>query len=290
MIGTSPVASEEGRLAASDGLRLVYTLHRAETPKAALVICHGYADHRQRYRHLIAALVPQGISVLGFDLRGHGDSGGARGFVRHFDEYYDDLEVALTFARARLPDRLFLFGHSMGGLVAVRCLQERALALDGVVVCNPALELRMPVPGWKLAAARGLAKVVPGFRLESGLSPELISRDPEEVSRYRADPLVFSHTTARWVAEFGAAQRAAVDRPGDFSPRRLLVLLGLADRIIDPGVSRDFFERCAATDRQIATFPHHHHELFNEPPAARQQVFAMLSAFLLRASSSPSRV
>lgn len=283
MSAKSPSASppvEDGRLAAADGLRLVYSLHRAAEPRAGLIISHGYAEHRGRYRYLLDALLAQGISVLSWDSRGHGESGGVRGLVGRFDTYLDDFAVILRFAREVLPTPLFAFGHSMGGLIMTRFFQERSPPIDGLILSNPSLKLRMQVPAWKLSLARLLARVLPAFNLPSDIPPELISRDPAEIKRYGEDPLVFGHATARWAVEFMAAQNAALLRPADLAAIPVLVLLGSADGIADAAISRDFFSRCTAAQCDIRTYDGFYHELINEGPAHREQVFVDVLAWL----------
>ena len=275
---TSP--PESGRLAASDGLRLVYTLHRAANERAGMIITHGYAEHRERYRYLVDAMLAHGISVLTWDARGHGQSGGARGLIGRFDEYLDDYEVVLRHAQDVLPRPLIAFGHSMGGLIMTRFYQDRSGAIDGLVLSNPALELRMRVPAWKVTLARLLARVMPACTLPSDIPPEMISRDPQEVARYKADTLVFPHATARWASEFMATQRNTVLRPADLAALPVLVLLGTGDGIIDSAVSEDFFGRCTAADCEIKRYEGHYHELVNEGPAHRELVFADLREWL----------
>src|SRR5437879_12521189 len=86
-------------------------------PLASVVIVHGYGEHIGRYDETGRALAAAGFSVRGFDFRGHGQSAGVRGFCNRFSEYVDDLEAAVTRARAEgLP--VFLLGHSFGALVA----------------------------------------------------------------------------------------------------------------------------------------------------------------------------
>ena len=271
---------EEGRLAAADGTRLVYSLFRAEQPRASVIITHGYAEHRGRYRYLLEALVSKGVSVLTWDCRGHGESGGVRGTIGRFDIYLEDFAVILRYGQEVLPTPLFAFGHSMGGLIMTRFFQQRSPAVAGLIVSNPSLGLRMQVPGWKLTLAKLLSHLVPGFNLPSDIPPELISRDPAEIRRYKDDPLVFGHATARWAVEFMAAQDATIRRPADLAALPVLVLLGSGDGIADAATSRDFYGRCTAASCKIVMYDGFYHELINEGPAHREQVFTDLLAWM----------
>ena len=50
--------------------------------KAVVCLVHGLGEHSGRYAHVAAALNDAGYALLGFDLRGHGKSGGPRGPTR----------------------------------------------------------------------------------------------------------------------------------------------------------------------------------------------------------------
>src|ERR1700686_1698242 len=85
-------------------------------------------------------LVSGGLAVLGYDLRGHGRSGGPRVWVRQFNDYLSDLEVAIADGRRRHPEApLYLFGHSMGGAIATLYAMEHPDRLQGLVVSAPAI-------------------------------------------------------------------------------------------------------------------------------------------------------
>ena len=124
-------------LTAKDGMPLradfyVPAAADATAERGLLVLIHGYCEHRGRYGHVAEHLLKQGYTVLAGDLRGHGESGGERGFVQRFADYVDDIDalraLGLTldaaFRKTRPPREgtappslPVLVAHSMGGLV-----------------------------------------------------------------------------------------------------------------------------------------------------------------------------
>ena len=60
-------------------------------PKAAITLVHGLGEHVRRYDHVAAALAEKGYAMLGFDLRGHGKSGGPRGHTPTYEALMDDI-------------------------------------------------------------------------------------------------------------------------------------------------------------------------------------------------------
>ena len=117
-------------------------LHReiwsARDPRAAVLLIHGIGEHCGRYVNLVTALNASGFSVYGFDQRGHGRSPGRRGHVSSWSDYVVDARAQRDWVvrEARgLP--VFVFGHSMGSLIALDLLLRhpegiRAAAVTGV--------------------------------------------------------------------------------------------------------------------------------------------------------------
>src|SRR5689334_13300362 len=100
----------------------------AGTPRGVVLVTHGYAEHCGRYRELAHVITQAGWAVLAYDVRGHGQSFGARGAVDRFASYLDDLTAVHAAARALAPGApLVLLGHSHGSLITLRALcDERA--------------------------------------------------------------------------------------------------------------------------------------------------------------------
>ena len=159
---------EEGALRARDGLDLFWQRYRPEAPRATVAVLHGGGDHSGRYPGLTAALVRAGMEVALLDFRGHGRSGGARWHVMRFEEYLEDLEVFLERVRADAAGRrLFLVGHSQGGLIAARWGLDPMRPVAGVVLSSPWLRLAFEPPR-RLAFTWNAPPTIPTIR-DSGV-------------------------------------------------------------------------------------------------------------------------
>ncbi|MBM4345225.1 MAG: lysophospholipase [Deltaproteobacteria bacterium] len=273
-------AAESGHFNAADGVQIQYRVHQVDAPRFGVVVVHGFAEHGNRYGHLVDAVVPAGGAVLTYDQRGHGQSGGRRVFVLRFDEYLDDLAQVLALAKSKLPQPLFVVGHSMGGLVVLSyALRDRGAAAAWAV-SNPALVNRVAVPAWKEALAKAMSSLVPALSLPSGIPPDHISRDADEVRQYADDPLNSKNATARWYTEYVAAQQRLAASAEGLRDLPLLVQIGDGDRIIDPGVTRKFCERIGGSALRVEVYPGLYHEIFNELTADRDRVLADLVGWL----------
>ncbi len=55
----------------------------------SIVLIHGLGEHIDRYQHVAAYFNQRNIAVYGFDLPGHGRSGGKRGHIDSFMSVYE---------------------------------------------------------------------------------------------------------------------------------------------------------------------------------------------------------
>jgi acylglycerol lipase len=264
------------------GVRNTNTYYQAWLPetktKAGLVFVHGLGSHSGRYMNVVDRLVPDGIAVYGFDNIGHGKSEGARLKVEGFADFTDTLAIYCGRVKAWQSGKpLFLFGHSMGGLITAYYLLDHPAEFQGAILSAPALKPGEGTSPAMILAGRVLSAVAPELGLFR-LPATGLSRDPEVVKAYRDDPLVHhGKTPARLAAELLKAMRRA-EREASGITLPLLVLLGGADTIVNPGGARMLYEKAGSKDKTIRIYEGLYHETFNEPE--RGQVLDDVGAWL----------
>lgn len=233
-----------------------------------VVIVHGFAEHGGRYTRLAARLVAHGYAVRAGDLRGHGRSEGRRTSIVRFADYTSDVCSAIADARRAHPAvPLFLLGHSMGGLIALEVALSGDASLDGLALSAPAV-LPGRVSPMTVLAGRVLSRVAPDVGVIA-LPLDKISRDPDVVAAYRADPLVFAtKLRARLGAEMLVAMRH-VDAALATLRVPLLVMQGSEDGIVARDSARFVYDRAGSPDKTIDIYPGLWHEIFNEPERDR---------------------
>jgi hypothetical protein len=134
------LAPERVEIPSGDGVTLVAWVIRAPagTTGRWLLICHGNAGNLSdagRPEHY-AGLRALGLNLLAFDYRGYGESGGSPSEAG----LYRDAEAAYGYVRNTLgvpPERIVLFGHSLGSAVAVELatrVPAAGLVLDGALI------------------------------------------------------------------------------------------------------------------------------------------------------------
>lgn len=249
---------------------------------ARLLIIHGYGEHSARYEAFMRWLSERGVASDAIDLRGHGRSTGRRGYISQWDEYLDDLQVAMHAAREAF-DRdvpLFVLGHSHGGLVVAVAAERGVLRqqeVTGIILVAPYLGTRVAAPIGKRALTHLANRAWPWLRVRTGFKREWLTRDPEMAQADLADALLTHTATPRWYLTMRRTQ-ARCAREAARLTLPLLCLIGEADRIADPDVVSDFVDRAGAPDKSIYTYPHHLHELLRE--TGRGHIYADLLHWL----------
>jgi pimeloyl-ACP methyl ester carboxylesterase len=109
-------------------------LHVASGPPAGppLLLLHGATRRWQDFAPLLPALACR-WQVHALDLRGHGRSGRAPG--RYF--VADHVRDVSGFVRTQLTQPVVVYGHSLGGLVALALAAEMPERVRGVVLEEP---------------------------------------------------------------------------------------------------------------------------------------------------------
>ncbi|HEV7587082.1 MAG TPA: alpha/beta hydrolase [Longimicrobium sp.] len=265
-----PPPAESSTLRAADGTRLHVLRWPAERPRAALLLSHGLGEHAGRYAALARDLVPLGIEVQALDHRGHGRSGGPRAYTPRFSRFVDDFEAFRRHAAATLPASLpvFLLGHSLGGLIALRWLEAHPEAgLAGAILSAPLLGIRKEAARWKVALSGLLSKLLPWVPIPNEIDPAELSSDPAYVRSYREDPLVHAKITPRLYTEMVKAMGDAVAEK-DRIALPLLFLVPGADSIVREEETLRFAEGLAG-DVTVRRYPGFRHESLNELERAR---------------------
>lgn len=255
----------EGTFEGVGAKRLAWCLWEAEEAVALVVIVHGLGDHAGRYDLVAESLVARGFTVFGFDQRGHGRSQGIRGHAPSFGQLREDLGRAIKEARSvsgRLP--VFLWGHSMGGLLVIRHLQGDPGDVRGAVITSPWLATRAPVPEWKRLLARILDRVAPWLALSTGMAPEALMRDADRLRAYREDRLVHDRISPRLYHVVLEEQKTALANAHLFDTPALF-LVPQADPLVVPSVTMAFAETIQNGRATVVPLPGLLHEPHNEP-------------------------
>lgn len=256
----------------------------AQSPRAALLIVHGLAEYAGRYRDLAATLAGRGISCFAYDQRGHGTRPGTRTHAERFDDFIDDLNLEAESLRRRSPDLpLFVWGHSMGSIVAIGAVLTARQRWRGAITSSNSLEVFRRGPNPLNPLFRLAARVAPQIRVPLRLDARKISTDEAVQQAYANDPLIPPTASLRLIVEFAAACERCRSGAAQIT-LPWLVVHGEADAIAPVQGSRVLFDALQSQDKQLVIYPGLRHEVHNERPAERAKFVDLLSDWILARS------
>jgi dipeptidyl aminopeptidase/acylaminoacyl peptidase len=196
--GPSGVASVAGLPAesvtftASDGVRLAGSYVAIPGPTGIFIVVHGFKTDRREMTDLAAMLVREGFSVLLYDSRGTGESGGVFGVGATEDR---DIVGAVDFLRSSSEPgsgQIFVLGISLGAGDALLATAEDD-RIQGVVADSPWSDERVQLARMTTIPLGPIA--IPVLPYEAALVDWLIDGRLED-----ARPLdVISRIAPRWI-------------------------------------------------------------------------------------------
>ncbi len=292
----------------SDGCKLALHVWVPEgAPRAIVQLAHGMGEHAGRYTRAAEALCDGHYAVYANDHRGHGETARSEAELGILGEdgwnrcVQDLRELNDLIARRHPGVPRVLLGHSMGSFLAQQYLVLHGESLAGAVLSGSTggFGAQMRVSSWLAGFERRrlgpqgrsapLSRLLFG-RFNRQFAPnrtefDWLSRDPEEVDRYVADPrcgfmlrvggLVDMNEGMR----FSASPRSLAQIPLDLP---IYVFSGARDpvhrggkgiRALLRGYSRAGLRRVSQR-----IYPDGRHEMFNE--TNRGEVLADLRGWL----------
>lgn len=247
-------------------------------PRAIVVVIHGHAEHLGRYQLLVTELVAHQYAVYGLDHHGHGRSSGVRGLARRFDAFVDDVETVVDRARSEHPSLpVEVFGHSMGGLIAVRYALRHNDDLAALVVSGSALVIDEGVRELDRKLGSVLARVAPAAGIPRS-NEDKLSLDPYISAQFGIDHRT-NHGPTRAATAIGM-----VDAGSDARSRAnsltlpMLILHGGADNLTYPSGSQALYDAAASTDKTYYVLPDLKHEILNE--SSRHETVARILTWI----------
>jgi acylglycerol lipase len=254
--------SEEKMITAEDGIEIFVVQNPVERPKAVILIVHGICEHSGRYALTASRMNEWGYSVYRFDNRGHGRSGGERGYVESYERFLQDTDLVVQAARRDNPGLpLFLLGHSMGGFISVAYGIKYPDRLSGLIHSGAAV---IVLPAVKDLGENFDYNALALTPIPNSLS-NLISRDPAVVKAYDDDPLVLKEFTMKLMGEIFIRGMNWLLPNRNVYQYPCLILHGGDDQLVPAEASRQLYDHISSTDKQLKIYEGLYHEILNEP-------------------------
>lgn len=250
----------EGKIRSFDGTELFFKKDMPDNPKAVFVFVHGLCEHLGRYDYIAEKFNEFGYGVYRFDNRGHGRSGGERGYIEDFKYFIDDADMVVDTVKRENPELpIFMLGHSMGGYITAAYGVKYPNRLNGQIFSG-ACTIELPI-------FEGLKKIDfdenPREKSPNSLS-SMICRDPEVIKCYEDDPLVLKETNIKLLGEVFIKGVAWLNEHIDEYTYPCIILHGGDDRIVTCESSKYLYENIHSKDKELKIYSDLFHEILNE--------------------------
>ena len=160
--------------------------------KATIIIAHGHGEHSDSYHRVVSHFENKGYEIWAADMRGHGRSEGLRGYAKSFQDYIQDYGLFLDLILKKVDKKnpVILMAHSMGGLVQLSALLKRNQNdFKAQIISAPLLGVAVEVPAIKKHGAVLIERLMPKLTLNSEVTNEMLTREPEIMREFDKDPL-----------------------------------------------------------------------------------------------------
>jgi alpha-beta hydrolase superfamily lysophospholipase len=233
-----------------------------------LIVTHGLGEHLGRHEFFLK-LFSQNFNIAIYDLRGHGRSGGKRGWVNDFRDFAKDLDVVIKYLQKNFNlSSYMLFGHSMGGLIVSDFMQnvvQEDCYPEKVFLSSPAVGAPgLMGPAFAIAPKILLETLtkLPTIAVAKVLDLRKLSHDSRVYDSYIKDEFCQLKIHTKLYLEVTKANREVFSRPLRVHCP-LYCVIGTEDALVHPGLMIRYFSD-VEKNAQLKVFEGAYHELHNE--------------------------
>ncbi|MBA4321911.1 MAG: lysophospholipase, partial [Odoribacter sp.] len=188
---------------------------------------------------------------------------GARGKLNSYILAEEMLDFLITEYKKTFPGvPVFIYGHSLGGGIALQYILRKNPKIKGAVITSPWLRLSFEPGKTKLILASVMKSLLPSLIQPSGLVVSHISHDQNVVADYISDPLNHDKISVGLFHSAVTAGKYSLNHAKDLKIPLLLVH-GSDDQITSPRGSAEFASKTEMAELKI--WEGGYHELHNEP-------------------------
>lgn len=271
--------------------------------KGSILIFTGFTEFIEKYYETIGDLIALGWSVVIFDWRGQGLSSKLlkekdKGYIENFAQYLQDAEAIYQERMAHLPLPHNLIGHSMGGHLALRELQEHPERFHRAVLSAP----MQSIAGLPTGV---LSKVASFFRLiglgqsyviggKDGDSNKTYERLTSDIHRFKKWSSIFKQEprllmgSATWTWSKAAAKSMRFSMKAA-QVKKIKTPVYLASAKEDVVVNEETHEKLDDINPliKVVSYPEARHEIYTESNVHRERFLNDVNSFFLDDSSHP---
>lgn len=248
-----------------------------QSPKAVINILHGFGSHSGRFHEWSKKFVEQNYAVVAIDYTGHGKSSGKRGFIKHYNHLLEDVDQLISYSQKLFKEApAFLYGHSLGGNLALNYILYKSTHLKGIIAASPWIRLTYPPSKYKALTAKWLSFIYPGIVKKANIQPEHLSNNQEVIDAWYEDPLVHDSISPKLYFGVKKAGQFILDNKHKIN-LPVLLIHGKKDQVASYRATKKLAKNTSHLT-QTHFCPHGHHELHHEPN--NQEIFECINQWI----------
>ncbi|NLK12420.1 MAG: alpha/beta hydrolase [Candidatus Phytoplasma sp.] len=237
--------------------QVIYTkFTEIKDAKATVIITHGIAESSEEYEKLANDLQLASYQTLLYDVRGHGRSMGKRGDIKSFHQFLDDLHEIVKKVRMTSRKKVYLLGHSMGGIIT-NAYVVKYKDVDGVIISA--------APTDYLPSVKTLRKVpyrLLNFKkIKTNFKGKGLSRIPYQEKYY---PYHLDYIKPRLIGNILISSIKYLHKNLENYQVPVLFLHGKADPIVPYQLTETFYNKVMSEDKDVKYYNDSLHNLFND--------------------------
>jgi alpha-beta hydrolase superfamily lysophospholipase len=244
--GGIKVATE--MLAMADGCKLFLRSWVTDSSDVVLIL-HGLGGHSGWYVNMADTLAARGLTVYADDHRGFGHSESLPGHIDNYVTLVEDCHALVSEIHRRHPDRkIYVLGHSMGGIFTTHLATKYGQSLAGILYLNPWVEdsSRISLGTTLSILVGGLFKSKRYYQVASGT--ETMTTRREAINMLNADTYWRRKQTASFLFQI-LLMRMAVLKLAKQITLPVLVMQAGQDKAILSAGTRKLYEALASKDK-----------------------------------------
>ena len=235
-----------------------------DNPKAIICLIHGIGEHTGRYDQWAERFSEEGYIFVGFDLRGHGKSEGKRGHFNSIGKLFSDMNIFIKKIKIMFPGiPLILYGHSMGGNIALNYLMNYQGVFKAAIISSPWLRLTSNPSSAAIFMAKVVKSIFPSLLQNTGLNVSNISKDKDEVKRYAENKYIHNKISVSAFVEMSNSADWIMSNPL-LLKTPIIMIHGEEDKITSHLATMEFANKSKSFSR-IKIFKGLFHETHHEP-------------------------
>lgn len=236
--------------------------------KKAIIMFHRGHEHSKRMEHIVHELGEQlsDYEFFAWDARGHGESGGDRGFSPNVTHTVKDMDCFIHYISAKYNiaiENMIVLGQSVGAVYLATWLHDYAPKVKAAILASPAFKVKLYVP-LAIPSLRLIQKVVnrPMY-VNSYVKANFLSHDPVRIESYNKDKKITKAISVNLLVDlFDTSKRIVADASAIETP--ILMLISGSDFVVHKKPQYEFFAKLSSSQKQVFELPYFYHDTLGE--------------------------